>query len=130
LKLAYVDTSCLVAVTFDEPGSRTLARSLEKYDRLLAANLLEAEFRATLLRENVSDEFDALLSWITWVYPNRPLTNEFQRISKIGYMRGADMWHLAHALFIAPDGKGLDFLTLDQRQSEVSVVLGFGGMKS
>jgi len=129
VKLAYVDTSCLVAITFDEPGARRLARSLERYERLFASNLLEAEFRSALLREKVADQVDTLLSWITWVYPNRPLTHEFKRISTSGYLKGADMWHLAHALFIAPDGKGLDFLTLDQRQSEVSVALGFSGMR-
>ena len=44
MKLAYVDTSCLVAIAFDEPGGRRLARGLERYDRLFASNLLEAEF--------------------------------------------------------------------------------------
>jgi hypothetical protein len=37
------------------------------------------------------------------------------------------MWHLAHALFLAPDGTGLDFLILDRPQREVSTMLGFGG---
>lgn len=127
MKLAYVDTSCLVAIAFDEPGVRRVARRLERYDRLFASNLLEAEFRSALLREKVEDRADALLSWITWVYPNRPLTQEFKRISTAGYLKGADMWHLAHALFLAPEGKGLDFLTLDHHQRDVSTLLGFGG---
>ena len=37
------------------------------------------------------------------------------------------MWHLAHALFLAPDGKDLGFLTLDVRQREVAAALGFSG---
>lgn len=127
MKLAYVDTSCLVAMAFDEPGGRGLGRRLERYERLFASNLLEAEFRSALLREKVEDREEAILSWMTWVYPNRPLTREFKRISTAGYLKGADMWHLAHALFLAPDGKGLDFLTLDQHQREVSSLLGFGG---
>ncbi len=129
MNLAYADTSCLVAIAFDEPGGRRLARRLERYDRLFASNLLEAEFRSALLREKVDVRADALLSWITWVYPNRTLTQEFKRISTAGYLKGADMWHLAHALFLAPAGKGLDFLTLDQRQREVSAMLGFDGME-
>ncbi|MBI4279883.1 MAG: PIN domain-containing protein [Armatimonadetes bacterium] len=127
MKLAYVDTSCLVAIAFGEPGARRLARRLEGYDRLLASNLLEAELRAALLREKVDDRAEVLISWMTWVYPDRPLTPEFKRIAAAGYLKGADMWHLAHALFLAPDAKGLDFLTLDQRQREVSTRLGFGG---
>ena len=127
MKLAYVDTSCLVAIAFDEPGGRRLARGLERYDRLFASNLLEAEFLSALLREKVEDRAETILAWMTWVYPNRPLTREFKRISTAGYLKGADMWHLAHALYLAPDGTGLDFLTLDRPQREVSTVLGFGG---
>ena len=129
MNLAYVDTSGLVAIAFDEPGGRRLAQRLRRYDRLFASNLLEAEFRSTLLREKVDDRAEALLSWITWVYPNRPLTEEFKRISSAGYVKGADMWHLAHALFLAPEGAGLDFLTLDERQREVSIRLGFHSME-
>ena len=119
MNLAYVDTSGLVAIAFDEPGGRRLAQRLRRYDRLFASNLLEAEFRATLLREKVDARAEALLSWITWVYPNRPLTEEFKRISSVGYVKGADMWHLAHALF----------LTLDERQRDVSVRLGFHALE-
>jgi len=80
-----------------------------------------------MLREKAGDRVGEILSWVTWVYPNRPLTQEFERIAAAGFLKGVDMWHLAHALFLAPDGRGLDFLTLDQRQREVSAMLGFGG---
>jgi predicted nucleic acid-binding protein len=126
MKLAYVDTSCLVAIAFDEPGAQRLARQLERYDRLLASNLLEAELRSALIREQAEGNAGTLLSWITWVYPGRPLTPEFQKIAAAGVVKGADMWHLAHALFLAPEGKSLDFLTLDRRQEEVAGLLGFG----
>ena len=129
MNLAYVDTSGLVAIAFDEPGGRRLAGRLRRYDRLFASNLLEAEFRSALHREQVEDHANGMLSWITWVYPNRPLTPEFTRIAAVGYLKGADMWHLAHALFLAPDGAGLDFVTLDARQREVSSMLGFREME-
>ena len=129
MNLAYVDTSCLVAIGFDEPGGRRLGRQLDRYDRLFASNLLEAELRSVILREKAGDRARGLLSWITWVYPNRPLSQELGRISTVGYLRGAGMWHLAHALFLAPDGKGLDFLTLDLQQREVSAALGFSGLE-
>jgi len=125
VKFAYVDSSCLVAIAFDEAGAGRLAARLRRFDRLFSSNLLEAELRSALVREGVDDQADGLLSWITWVYPNRPLTAEFARITAAGYLKGADLWHLANALFLAPDRKELTFLTLDRRQKEVARNLGF-----
>lgn len=125
MKFAYVDSSCLVAIAFDEGGAGRLAARLRRFDRLFSSNLLEAELRSALARESVDDRADGLLSWITWVYPNRPLTAEFVRITAAGYLKGADLWHLANALFLAPDGKEVAFLTLDRRQKEVARNLGF-----
>jgi len=122
---AYVDSSCLVALAFDEPGARKLAARLQRFDRLFSSNLLEAELRSALAREGVDGHIEDLLSWLTWVYPNRPLTPEYARISAAGYVRGADLWHLANALFLAPDPTDLSFLTLDGRQGEVARRLGF-----
>jgi len=122
---AYVDTSCLVAVAFDEPGARKLAARLRRFDRLFSSNLLEAELRSALVREGADGHIEDLLSWLTWVYPNRPLTPEYARITTAGYLRGADLWHLANALFLAPDQTDLSFLTLDGRQGAVARRLGF-----
>lgn len=127
---AYIDTSCLVAIALGERGAGRLAKQLERYDRLLASNLLEAEFRSALVREQVSNPPDLFLSWIAWVLPDRPLSAELRRIAGAGYLKGADMWHLAHALYLAPEGKGLDFLTLDRRQQEVASALGFPKIKA
>lgn len=126
MKLAYVDTSCLVAIAFAEPGARKVAGRLGRLDRLFSSNLLEAELRSALAREGVSgDAAQDLVTGITWVYPNRPLTQEFDRIITLGYLRGADLWHLACALFLAPDGRDLAFMTLDQSQQRVARRLGF-----
>ena len=125
MTFAYVDSSCLVAIAFDEPGARKLAGRLRRFDRLFASNLLEAELRSALLREKVESEGEELLSWMTWVCPNRPLTPEFARIVAAGYLKGADLWHLASALFLAPDPKELTFLTLDARQGEIAGRIGF-----
>ncbi len=125
MRMAYVDTSCLVAIAFDEPGSRRLAARLKRFDRLFSSNLLEAELRSVLIREKVESRGEALLSGIAWIFPNRPLTSEFDRLAAIGYIEGADMWHLANALFLAPERRDLAFLTLDRRQREVAAVLGF-----
>lgn len=41
------------------------------------------------------------------------------------YVKGADAWHLACALYAAGDPRDLTFLTLDRRQRTVARRLGF-----
>jgi PIN domain nuclease of toxin-antitoxin system len=125
MRVAYVDTSCLVAIAFAEAGSAAVARSLQAHDVLLSSNLLEAELRAALRRDNVMADPSELLSSIVWVHPDRALTGEITTVLGAGYVRGADLWHLASALFVDPS-RGIAFLTLDVRQREISEELGFG----
>jgi len=125
LKAAYVDTSCLVAIAFDEPERTEVASRLGEHEMLLSSNLLEAEFRAVLARES-ADLDEALFSWITWVLPDRPLSAEITRVLGAAYLRGADLWHLSMAIYVTSDPADLTFLTLDQRQREVAEALGFG----
>ncbi len=124
MKAAYVDTSCLVAVAFDERGRRALAKRLRGYDRLVASNLLEAELAATLVREGVGADPSGLLAHLDWLFPDRPLTPEYSRVLSAGYVRGADLWHLACALYLSPDPAQLHFLTLDKRQADLAGKLG------
>lgn len=127
MKVAYIDTSCLVSILFRERGSARVSRQLEHYDLLLSSNLLEAELRSSCAREAVEFAANTLTS-ISWVQPDRPLSDEFERVLDHGYVRGADLWHLACALFVAePDEMG--FLTLDRSQSGVARSLGFKGFK-
>ena len=95
MSLAYVDTSCLVAIAFDEREAAKTAARLRRFERLLSSNLLEAELRSALKREGVEGHPLHLLSWLTWIYPDRPLTAEFERITPMGCLRGADLWHVA-----------------------------------
>jgi predicted nucleic acid-binding protein len=124
VRIAYVDTSCLVALAFGEPGSRSLAARLEGYDELLSSNLLEAELLAALAREGVAAEPE-LLSGIGWVLPDRSLGPELRRVLAAGRARGADAWHLAAALYLSDDPLELPFVTLDRRQGELAGALGF-----
>jgi len=124
LSLAYVDTSCLVAIAFGGRGAKGLGRRLRDFDELLSSNLLEAELRSAFHREEVSFEPD-LLSWITWVLPDRALGREMSRVLEMGYLRGADLWHLACALYLVEDPPELSFITLDDRQGNVAAGLGF-----
>jgi predicted nucleic acid-binding protein len=124
VSVAYVDSSCLVAVAFDEPAAADVARRIEAYDQIVASNLLEAELRAALVREGVAAEPE-LLSGISWVFPDRSLSDELRRVLSHGYVRGADAWHIATALWVSRDPHDLPFLTLDGRQREVASSLGF-----
>ena len=63
------------------------------------------------------------LEWETF---ERPLSDEFAIALRIGYLRGADLWHIATALYVARgDPSEVTFLTLDRRQREVAAALGF-----
>ena len=124
MKAAYVDTSCLVAVAFGERGGAEMERRLAGYDDLFSSNLLEAELRAAFGREGVKLD-GAVLERITWVLPDRPLSGEIRQVVASGYLRGANPWHLACALYLSEDPTRIAFLTLDPRQRAVADRIGF-----
>jgi uncharacterized protein with PIN domain len=124
MPFAYVDTSCLVAIAFGEKGSSALARRIETFDDLFSSNLLEAELRSVFKREGVAPATE-VLSMISYVVPDRPLSREIEAVLEAGHVRGADCWHLATALFLSDDPSQLSFLTLDARQKAVAAALGF-----
>jgi predicted nucleic acid-binding protein len=124
MSVAYVDTSCVIAIAFGERGAKALARRLAGFDELVSANLLEAELRAAFIRERIDGPLAAVPA-ISWVVPDRPLSREIVRVLEAGYLRGADCWHLATALYLAEDPATIPFLTLDERQREVADGLGF-----
>jgi hypothetical protein len=53
------------------------------------------------------------------------LTDEISRVLSAGYLRGADLWHVACALYLEPEPDELVFLTLDASQKAVAAKLGF-----
>ena len=61
---------------------------------------------------------------IEWVFPTRSLAPEFRRVLDAGILRGADLWHVATALYLAPSPQDTYFITLDQRQERVARALG------
>jgi predicted nucleic acid-binding protein len=125
MKAAYLDTSVLIAIAFEEKEGLGMARRIAEYDRLYSSNLLEAEFKSVLLREAVDASPRDYLAPVGWILPDRPLTAEIERASSAGYLRGADLWHLACALHLCPDPGLLAFLTLDRRQRAAARKLGF-----
>jgi hypothetical protein len=125
VKIAYVDSSCLIAISLDEPGCKALLVKLSRFDLLFSSNLLEAELKSALAREGGPGRVRNFLGWMHWVLPRRRLTGEINLILQEGWVKGPDLWHLACALFLRPQAGDLSFLTLDGRQGEIAQAVGF-----
>ena len=124
MSIAYVDSSVIVGIAFQDPGWAAAERRLGEFSDLRSSNMLEAEVRAAYSR--VGMEFDVrVLSGIRWVLPDRPLTSELRAALSAGYLRGADLWHMATALYLAPTPGDMSFITLDGSQESVANALGF-----
>ena len=121
---AYVDTSYILAIAFDEPGAAELNARFDDYANVASSNLLEAELVAAFRREGIAFERGGL-DRIRWVMPERALSDELGRVFAAGYLRGADAWHVACALYMVESPAELAFLTLDTRQRDVAAKLGF-----
>ncbi len=124
MSTAYLDSSCVVAAAFGEPGARPMIARRRGFARVVSSTLLEAEVFSALRREQreITDAFHAELALIA---PDRALSEEIARVLEAGYVRGADCWHLATALYVAPEPSDLTFLTLDLAQRKVAKALGF-----
>lgn len=109
-----------------EPGEVSLRRTLQSFDSILSSDLMEAEVRSVLSREGVGElEIERHLIGVEWIRCARRLTAEIEQALAAGYFRGADLWHIACALYASPDPAELAFLTLDRDQKRVAKKLGF-----
>lgn len=124
MSVAYVDTSVIVAIAFGEAGGQSLAAKLAGYTRLVSSNLLEAELRAACRREGQPVPVH-LLARIGWILTHRPLSPEMETALEAGSLQGADLWHVASALYAAPEPGAIAFVTLDRQQAKVAATLGF-----
>jgi hypothetical protein len=124
VSVAYVDTSYLVAIAFGEAGATAARRRMERFDELVSSNLLEAELRAAFHREDATYD-PSLTAGLSWIMPDLPLGHQMERALTAGYLRGADLWHVASALDLVESPDELTFLTLDERQRDVVRALGF-----
>lgn len=123
MSVAYVDSSVFVALALREPGAAQVRRRLARADRVLTSVFTEAELASAMKREAVDLEASPLLG-VQLVPATDPLTVEIETVLAAGYLRGADCWHLAVALSIAPR-RDLSFLTFDKAQRNVATTLGF-----
>ena len=124
MRAAYVDTSALAALALNETAAPGVSQRLATYERVLSSNLLEAELRSVFAREASTFE-KRFLEGVDWILPDRPLTAELSAVLAAGTLHGADLWHVATALYAAPRPEDLAFVTLDHRQATVAGALGF-----
>lgn len=124
-RAVYVDSSALVAVLLGEPQERTVLRTLADFEQVFSANLLAAEVLAATTRESVpAARATPIIARVNWVLPNRSLEREILQALAHGYLRGADLWHVANALFLRESFAPLSFLTLDEPQLALAATLG------
>jgi predicted nucleic acid-binding protein len=123
---AYVDTSAMVAVHFGEPTRAAYLRAFRGHQRLLSATLARAELWATIVRERESlDAADRLLRRFTMFVPPDGLDDECREALGHGYVRGADLWHVACAMRLAGRHRTkLMFCTGDADQAAVARAVG------
>ncbi len=127
MSAAYVDTSFLVAILFGEPQASGLRRCLRRYAPVLAGDLLRAETLSAAAREHVPlEQLAPAFGALSLVLPDRSLESEMREALRYGQLRGADLWHLACALFVAGEARDeLAFLSRDAAQRKVAGRLGF-----
>lgn len=124
---AFIDTSFLLAIVFEEREASRLRRLLTRYDQIFASDLLVSETASAVAREGSDGVLvRAELDRLSLVFPHRSLEPEFMEALGSGYLRGADLWHLGCALFVAGKARGeLAFLSRDGAQRRAARALGF-----
>ncbi len=125
MSVAYVDTSVMLAIAFTEPGWENQAARLAEFSEINSSNLLESEALSASAREGRTFPRQ-VLDRVQWVFPDRPLSAEIETaLSAGGYLRGADLHHVATALYMAGAPERMAFVTLDDQQGAVAAALGF-----
>ncbi len=117
----------MAAILFEEPSSTDLLRILSGLESIYASGLLEAEMRSAAFRKGLDTRLvEAELLKVKWIHPDRALTQEIKQIVSNGiHLRGADLWHLACALYFAGNPAAIPFMTLDEPQAQAARRLGF-----
>ena len=124
MSFAYVDSSVMVAIVFEADGSESLSNWIARFDGLACSDLVEAEVRSACCREGITLGSN-FFSDVDRILPNRPLSPEISTVLATGYLKGADLWHMATVLYYAAEPGTVGFLTLDVRQRDVADALGF-----
>ncbi len=124
---AYIDSSFFLAITLGEREATKLQAIVRRFTSLVSGDLLVAEVLSAAKREEVAfDLVRGALEPVTIVLPDRSLEQEVRRVLDRGYLCGADLAHVACALFVAADDtKSVAFLSRDKVQRRIARGLGF-----
>lgn len=127
MNVIYLDTSVLVALFFnDSEQNSRFSKLLKEADEVVSSVLIEAEFMSVLHREKANlDEGLRFLRQISLVVPDRSLSKELEIVFSKAYVRGADAFHIACALYLDPTALELKFLTADKQQESAARAIGF-----
>ena len=125
MRVAYVDSSVVVAVMSHEPNAEAMRERLKAFDKLFSGSLLEAEVRSAGRRKGVlARHVEACLAPVHLVLPHRSLKVEIEQVLGAGYLPGPDLWHVACAIYLGQALTRAAFVTLDEKQSEVAAKAG------
>jgi prevent-host-death family protein len=111
-----------------EAEARRGARMLRAHDQAFSVGLVVPEILSALKREERPlNEADRLLARLSLFFSDGSLKTECEEALSAGFLRGADLWHVATALAIAgrQRRKELLFATFDERRREVAKKLQF-----
>lgn len=120
----YIDSSVLLGMLFDDQETEFLKKMPAA--QTVSSHLLEAEVLSACFRDNIeTHKAVSLLNEIDLITLDRSLVGEYNLIFQSGYLKGADAFHLACALFLDPTCKNLTFVTADKPQAIIAKKLGF-----
>ena len=124
MNIAYIDSSFLVAAAFNEPSASVLNKRISGCVQFISSNLLAAEVRSAFAREDL--EFpEFLLSSISWILPDRPLTKECVNGAEYRESRRCRFVACSNCALCCRRPLGGIFATLDHKQGSVASELGF-----
>ena len=123
MSVAYVDTSVLTAIAFEETGAAAHTRRLDEFTRLISSNLLEAELRAAFARENLLFQ-ESAVAGIEWILPGSDAGSRIRDSARNGLPAGHRLVACRGGPLCLPQSGGLSFATLDARQGTVAEALG------
>jgi predicted nucleic acid-binding protein len=107
--IAYFDTSALIPLLIEEPGSVQAERLWDVADRVVSARLVYAEGRAALAQarrlgrtdqhglDRLVEQFDGLYRQIDRIELDEPLVRRAGAFAQEHHLRGYDAVHLAAA---------------------------------
>ena len=113
--IAYFDTSAIVPLLIDEPGSDAAGDAWDEADRLVSVRLARVEARAALAQAHRADrisranlraasrDLNELLLQLEWVEVDDQLTRSASDLAESQSLRAYDAVHLAAASGIGQD---------------------------